>query len=154
MDRRPITGSVVDEIERLLSQGIRRDVIASHLGVTKYIVQVIAEDEQDRRQAQPRQHSTAVAPRFYKFIDAATIRMVQRMLAAGDLNRSQIAREADVSPQLVQRIWKGKRLAVSAQRPHVFKDIGEKFLEKPVQCDECQAMIEIVPCRACRARRH
>jgi hypothetical protein len=153
MDRKPITAGVVEEIERLLAQGIGHGTIAACMSVTEYIVEVIAGDEMGRGREQPKQISSVAVPRFYRYVDAATIRMIQRMLAVGMLSRPQIAHEAGVSPQLVEKVLKGKRLPVSAQRPYVFKDLGEKFLEKPIQCDECEAMIEIVPCRACRARR-
>jgi hypothetical protein len=153
MGRKQITASIVEEIDQLLSQRIEHGLIAARLGITEFVVEVIAGDDCDRSRKQPEQRSTAAVPRLYQFIDAATIRMIQRMHAAGILRQGQIAREAGVSPQIVEDVVVGKRRAVSCHRPHIFRDLDEKFLERSVQCKECQAMIEIIPCRACRARR-
>ena len=83
-------------------------------------------------------------------LDASTIRMIQRMLAVGILGHKAIAREAGVSPNMVTDVANGKRKAVTLSRPQL--DEEEQFVREPIRCDQCGALISVVPCRACCAR--
>ncbi len=78
--------------------------------------------------------------------------MIQRMLGVGVLNQRQIAREAGVSAHIVQMVSTGKRSDRYHRATLCLRRLGELFLEEPVRCQECGAMIHITPCRACRAR--
>ena len=149
MDRRPITAAITNEIDRLLAAGIGHTAIATQLGVTDYVVQVIAgdKDRPPRRRTKRRVHNRQPG------VDAITIRMIQRMLDVGILNSGEIAREAGVSRGVVEGLATGKREPVSTERPIVFKDLGERALRTPIRCSGCHATITVVPCRACRARR-
>ena len=77
--------------------------------------------------------------------------MIQRMLAVGILNHSQIAREAGVSINFVTQIANGDRRAVSTLQP-ILND-GERFVPESVRCGGCGRRIYVLPCRACRAGR-
>jgi len=153
MDRKQITAAVIEEADRLLAEGVDHTVIATQLGLTEYVVEVIAGDTIGRGRKQPPQKHTRRVTNAQKGIDAATIRMIQRMLAVKWMGFDQIARQAEVSRSVVKQVAAGKRLAISTGRPIVFKDLGEQFLPRPIRCPGCHAMISIVPCRACRARR-
>ena len=76
----------------------------------------------------------------------------QRMLAVGWLNHGEIAREVSVCRKTVDAVVMDRRVAVSTDRPIVLSDLGERFLPEPVRCGGCGGMIEIMPCRVCRAR--
>jgi hypothetical protein len=153
MDRREITAAVVEEADRLLAEGVEHATISARIGITQYVVRVMADDKLRIGRKQPRQKSTRRGKRMHQGVDAATIRRIQRMLEVGILSHYQIAREAGVSDHLVGRVAAGRRAAVSTERPAVFKDLGERFLPTPIRCQGCRAMISIVPCRACRAQR-
>jgi len=152
MDRREITAAVVEEADRLLAEGVDHAVIAARLKITEYVVQVIAGDKLRVGRRQPPQRHPSSAANPQRGVDAATIRMIQRMLAVRILNHREIARETGVSEHLVGRVAAGQRLTLSTERPAVFKDLEERFLPQPIRCSGCHAMISIVPCRACRAR--
>jgi len=153
MDRKQITAAVIEEADRLLAEGIDHAVIATQLGLTEYVVDVIAGDTIGRGRKQPPQKHIRRVTNAQRGIDATTIRMIQRMLAVSWLSSGEIAREARVSRSVVERVAAGKRPAVNTGRPIVFKDLGERFLHKPIRCPGCHGMISIVPCRACRARK-
>jgi len=149
-DRRAITAAVVEQIDHLLAQGTDHAVIATGLGVTQYVVDVIAGDKIGKGR-KPHQRKASVGAKPHQGVDAATVRRVERMLEVGWLNHRQIAREAGVHPRTLAKIAAGCRVAASTERPIVFSDLGERFLPEPVRCGGCGGMIEIVPCRACRA---
>ena len=151
MDRREITAAVVEQTDRLLAEGIDHAVIAARLGITEYVVGVIDGDKLGKGRSQPQRPSKRRQSRTNRGVDAATIRMIQRMLQVGILNHGEIAREAHVSSHIVEQVASGRRAAVSTDRPVVLKDLGERFLPKPIRCSGCRAKISIVPCRACRA---
>jgi hypothetical protein len=151
MDRTHITAAVVEEIDRRLAQRETPASIASRLKVSPYVVEVVAGDEERTDRPQPHDLFHQRAPNASRGVDASTIRMIRRMLDAGMLGRRQIAREAQVSLNIIEQMVAGRRLATSTGRPIVFKDLGERFLKEPIRCLGCGAMIAIAPCRACRA---
>lgn len=151
MPRKDITPEVVANTERLLAKGLRSRTIADRLGITQYVVNVIAKDDGRRdRSAPPLRHQQRL-PNSQSGIDAATIRTIQRMLAAAILPHEEIAREAGVSVNTVSDVATGKRIPVTLSwLPHS-KD--ERLVREPIRCSVCHAMLSVVPCRACRARR-
>jgi len=151
-DRRGITAAVVEEADRLLAEGLDHATISARLGITQYVVGVMAGDTLRVGRPQPRQQFTRRVNNAGRGTDAATIRMIQRMLEVNILNFGEIAREAGVSRSVVEKVARGEREAVGTERPFVFEDLGERFLPRPVRCPGCGAMVSIVPCRACRAR--
>jgi hypothetical protein len=153
MERPKITPTLVQKIERLLAKGIEHAVVAGQLRVTEYVVAVIAQDE-DRNVRKPRiSKSHRPHPKPHQGVDAATVRMIQRMLEVGMLSQKEIAREVGTSMFLVKKIALQQRVAVSTDKPHVFADLGERFHESPPRCGVCGTKIEITPCRICRARK-
>lgn len=153
MERADITAAVIAETERLLAEGLDHATIAARLKITEYVVGVVDGDKLGKGRPQPRDLYRRRVPNRSRGIDATTIRMIERMLQVGMLCRWQIAREAGVSLNIVEEVATGRRLPVTTGRPVVFKDLGERFLEEPVRCSDCGAMISIAPCRACRALR-
>lgn len=151
MDRTMITSSLVDRVERLLAQAYETAAISADLGVTSYVVAVIANDR-GRPVAPSRStpRSGRRTPNSKSGIDACTIRMIQRMLAVGVLNHKAIAREAGVSPSVVNDVAAGRRNAVTTKRPYLSD--GEQFLPDPIRCGECGSLISVAPCRACGTR--
>jgi hypothetical protein len=148
MDRKVITAAIVERADRLLVFGIDAATIAARLGITEYVVDVIAGDRQrDGRRQPPDLHARQVRNR-QKAVDISVIRMIQRMLAVGILNHRQIAREAGVSINFVTQIATGDRTAVSMLRPVVGD--GERFVPESVRCGQCGRRIYVVPCWACR----
>ena len=153
MEHPEITAAVIMDVDRLLAEGRDCQTIASQIGITEYVVSVVANDKLGKgRQPRPDKSNYRVEC-SQQGIDSANIRMIQRMLQIGILNQQQIAREAGVSRRVVEDVVAGKRLPVSTERPFAFKDLGERFLEKPRRCWGCGAPLSIVPCRTCRARR-
>jgi hypothetical protein len=75
------------------------------------------------------------------------------MLAVGFLSRTAIAREARVSPHTVRAIANGQRQAITVIPPQIEIAADERFLPKPIRCSGCHALVSVVPCRVCRARR-
>jgi len=152
MDRAVISAAVVGEAERMLAEGAKRAAISARLGVTPYVVELIARNRDlrpaDTGQPLVSKHRVANPSRG---IDAVTIRMIRRMLAAGVLRQGEIAREVGVSSNMVAEVAAGKRLPVSTWRPYLQE--GERFLPEPIRCSVCRANISVIPCRACRARR-
>jgi hypothetical protein len=84
-------------------------------------------------------------------VEAVTVRRIQRMLDVGWLNHKEIAREAGVSANFVADVASGRRQAVTLGMPILTE--GEQFLPRPIRCIGCAALISVVPCRGCRARR-
>lgn len=153
MKHTDITASVVDEIDRLLAEQTAHAAIAERLNVSEYLVGVIAGDKIGRGRRSPPDAAGRRSFNSLRGIDAATIRSIQRMLQVSMRSQRQIALETGVSTRIVEMVAAGERLPISTERPFVLKDLGERFLEKPIRCAECGAMLSIVPCRACRALR-
>lgn len=151
MQRRQITGAVIMGVDRLLAQGLDYPTIAKRSGITEYVVGVVDGDELGKGRPQPRDLYSHQATNPADGVDTATIRMIRRMLQASVLTRREIAHEARVSLDTVEDVAMGRRIAMSTRRPIIFKDLGERFLERPVRCSHCGAMISIAPCRVCRA---
>jgi hypothetical protein len=145
-----ILAAVVAQVEGMLAKGFKHATIAAHLGLTQYVVDVIANDDEPRdKPVRPQRSVRRRVPNMKPGIDATTIRMVHRMLAVGILRHVEIAREAGVSPNTVSDVACGKRKALTLARPHL--DTGERFVSEPMRCGHCHAMISVMPCRACRA---
>jgi len=152
MDRKEITSSLVKQIETLLAEKVDSAAISGRLGITQYVVEVIANDvDRPVGHSRPPCRTSRRVPNTKPGIDASTIRMIQRMLAVGILNHAAIAREAGVSPNTVSDVAAGRRKAVTTRRLNPGKD--EQFLPQPIRCGECGSLISVAPCRACRARR-
>ena len=95
MERTEITAAVITEVDRLLGQGIDHATIAARLGVTEYVVGVIANDA--NRPEDPPRPPKRVSHRVRNAqsgVDATTIRMIERMLQVGMLRN----RHNGVSP--------------------------------------------------------
>lgn len=150
MRHRNTTATVVAGIDRLLDQGVPHVEIAERLGVSEFLVGVIAGDRIGRKRRVPPAITGPQLPTRPRSIDAATIRRIRRMLDVHILSYSQIATEAGVSTRTVERVAAGQRVPVGSERPFVFKDRGERLLKRPVRCRQCGAMIAIAPCRCCR----
>jgi len=151
MDRKQITAAVIEEADRLLAEGVDHAVVAARVGITEYVVRVMAEDQGRVGRMPPADTLGRRILNRQNCVDAATVRMIQRMLDVGWLTRCQIAREVGVSSNFVTAVARGKRLPISSERPPL--DKGERFLKVPIRCEGCHAKITIVPCRACKARR-
>ena len=151
MERREITAAVVAEIDRLLAEGRRHTTIAKRVGVTKYVVQVIVRDKERCGRPTPKRCNGSRYPHRPNTTDAATVRMIQRMLEVGILRHYEIAREAGVSSNFVSLVAQGKRVPLDTSRPPLAAD--ERFLPVPIRCSVCRRKISIVPCRACKAVR-
>ena len=110
MQRQEITGRLVLAIERELRKGRPHDKIAAELGVSAYVVRVIAGDKEREGRRQPRDEPHNRRRRLCKQhrIDWATIRRIERMLEVGWLDRTGIAREAGVSPCIVSMVSTGQ----------------------------------------------
>lgn len=153
MQRRQITAAVVMGIDRLLAQGLDHQAIAERLGISRHVVGVVDGDTLGKGRPQPPDLYNRRAPNRSDGVDAATIRRILRMLQVDMLTRRQIAREAGVSLNVVEDVVAGRRPPISTERPIIFKDLGERFLERPLRCSRCGVLISISPCRACRALR-
>lgn len=151
MSRREITADVVDEAKRLLAEGVDRAAVAERLGISRYVVGILARiGVTGGRPPAPRRSSRRVL-NSQRAVDATTIRRIQRMLAVGMLTHTEIAREAGVSPNTVTDVATGKRTALTLVQP-ILSD-GETFLPEPIRCSVCRALISVIPCRACSATR-
>jgi DNA-binding CsgD family transcriptional regulator len=149
--RKEITQDVVAEAERMLAEGAERAAVAARLGITRYVVRVVARHRNRPVVPPPLQPKVGRRVRNpQRGLDASTIRSIQRMLAVGILPHREIAREAGVSPNTVADVAAGRRKAITMVRP--FLEKGERFLSDPIRCSGCHAMISVAPCRACRAR--
>jgi hypothetical protein len=140
-------------IDRLLDQGLDPNAIAERLGITPYVVDVVANDERGRGRVPHEVQSEYGSDRRQRGVDAATIRAIQRMVSVRWLNLREIANEAGVSNALVEQVAAGKRAAMTTERPFVFEDLGEQPVAELHRCSTCGAPLSIVPCRACRVRR-
>lgn len=151
MQRTQITADVVSEAQRMLDAGAEHAAIASQLGLTPYVVGVLARNRHVHPCGESLPSATRrVANRQYG-VDATTIRMIRRMLDVGILSRVEIGRLAGVSHSTVINVAHGERLPVSTWVPYLQPD--ERFLEEPIRCSVCGGLISVVPCRACRTRR-
>jgi len=151
MNRPTITAALVSQAEQMLDAGAEHEAIASRLGVTHYVVGVLA-----RTGHIPPckiSHHTAARniPNTQRGVDATTIRRIRRMLDVGMLNHKEIARFAGVAPNTVTRIAQGKCLPVPRSAPYLQPD--ERRLLEPVRCSVCHGLLLVAPCRACRTRR-
>jgi hypothetical protein len=153
MERRQITPAVVKGIDRLLAQGLDRATIAARLGITPYVVGVVAHDRHGRGRSPGRRRSDYPSDQTNQCLDSATIRMIQRLLDAHWLDFGEIAREVGVCQPIVEDVAAGKRPAITTERPFTFDDLAERFVEETIRCSVCGATLNIVPCRACRTRR-
>ena len=149
MRHREITPIVVAGIDRLLRQGCAQAEIAQRLGISQYVVEVIAGDTERRKRRAPMRDKGYRYPSRPNTADMATIRMIQRMMDVGILRHREIAREAGVSPNFVSLVATGKRIPLDTARPPLVE--GERFVKMPVRCSICGRRISIVPCRACHA---
>jgi hypothetical protein len=152
MYRAEITAALVAQAEGMLAEGADHAAIARRLGITPYIVQLLADNRHLTACGKTPRRVKRRAANMRLGIDAVTIRMVQRMLAAGILRQGEIARESGVSPSLVSAVAAGRRQPISTWRPCLQE--GERFLPEPIRCSVCRANISVVPCRACRTRRN
>ena len=151
MQHKEITAAVVEEVERLLAEGIDAAVVSARVGISPYVTGVIAHGYASQgRPPAPRTSQRRIL-HARRGIDATTIRMIRRMLDVGILNHVEIAREAGVSPNTVSDVANGKRPALTLVHPTL--DEGERFLSEPIRCSVCGGLISVVPCRACRVTR-
>jgi hypothetical protein len=152
MARKEITPALVEQVECLVAERVALPTISARLGITEYVVEVIANDDRRRdRPSLPQRTVSRRIPNTKPGIDATTIRRIHRMLATGILSHVQIAREAGVSVNTVSDVVTGKRKAVTTKQLNPCR--GEQFLPEPIRCGQCGAMVSIMPCRACQARR-
>jgi len=151
MQHTEITAELVAEAEGLLAQGIQHAAVARRLGVTPYVVGLLAENRHRTACGKTPSRSPRRIANASRGIDAVTVRKVRRMLAAGVLRQTGIAREAGISPNMVGDVAAGRRLPFSTWRPYLQE--GERFLPETIRCSVCRANICVAPCRACRTRR-
>ena len=150
MDRKEIIPDVIVEAKTLLAAGVDYTTIAARTGLTEYVLGILDSGRVSKGRPADGRRTGRCVINSRSGLDAATIRMVQRMLAGGMMRHSEIAREAGVSPNTVEAVAAGKRVVISTLRP-LLND-GERFLPKPIRCNGCRAMISVVPCRACGVR--
>jgi len=151
LSRQEITAAVVEEAERLLTEGLDHSAIRARIGVTQYVLGILARRRGRSGQVPARRRSNGQVLNSQRGIDATTIRSIQRMLATGILSHVEIGREAGVSPNTVSDVASGKRRAITLTPP-ILGD-GERFLPEPIRCSVCRATISVIPCRACAATR-
>lgn len=149
MSHTTITAELVAEAERMLAKGGRQRTIAVKLGITPYIVGMIACNRRLEPRGKPLRHVSRRVGNYQKGIDAMTIRLIQRMLEIRMLPHSAIAREVGVAPSTVKRVASGTRSAISMWKPYLQEE--EQFLAKPIHCRGCQKRIYVLPCRICQA---
>jgi hypothetical protein len=147
MQHREITAELVAEVGRRVDDHADPETIAAELGITPYVARLISDNRHLPPCACQSRYQSPRDPQDRQ--DAATIRMVQRMLEVGILPQVQIGREVGVSEKTVSDIAAGRRKAVTTERPALCR--GEQFVRKTVRCRRCGAKISVVPCRACRA---
>jgi DNA-binding transcriptional regulator YiaG len=151
MRRTEITAAVVSEAERMFDAGAEHATVASHLGLTPYVVGILAHNRHIQPSERTHPSATQRAPNSRYSVDATTIRMIQRMLDLGTLSYPEIARLTGVSKNTVGDVARGNRLPGSTRAPCLQPD--ERFLREPIRCSVCRGLISVVPCRACRTRR-
>ncbi len=149
--RREITAMVVAVIDRMLAEGRRQKTITERLGVSPYVVGVIARDKERIGHPAPKEPDGDRYPNRPNTADAATIAMIRRMLDVGILFHYEIARDVGVSTNLVTQVALGKRVPLDTSRPPL--SAGERFLRRPIRCSVCHRKISVLPCRACRTVR-
>jgi len=153
--RPEITPELIAQAERLLAEGHPQDQIAKELGITAYVVGLIAEQlgkssskKPSCSRKPPRQRPCQPRPAG---LDAATIRLIQRMLALNWYHNSEIGLAARVSHDIVGAVKAGRRKAVNQARPVLSE--GERFIPETIRCPTCGYRVEILPCRICAATR-
>lgn len=151
MQRTEVTAELVAEAERMVAQGATTAAVATALGITPYVAELIANNRGCQPCGQSHERGPRRIPNAQKGHDAVTIRMVRRMLDGGMLRHVEIAREVGVSTNMVTDVARGKRLPISMCNPYLQE--GERFLPEPIRCSVCRALISVVPCRACYTRR-
>ena len=149
MKHRDITAAIVMDVDRLLAEGVGSSSIATRLGISEYVVEVIAGDKMGRGR-QPPATPSGQSAKSSPGIDAITLRRIQRMLKVGWFNHEQIAREACVSANTVTEVARGRR-PISTLRYMEINE-GELFVSEPVRCKLCGSQLSVLPCRACRTR--
>jgi hypothetical protein len=151
MDRTEVTAAMVRKAESMLDAGARHATIAGRLGLTSYVVGLLARNRHLPPGGPSSRSLARRIPNTQRGIDAPTIRMVRRMLDVGILPQVEIARLAGVSANTVGDVASGKRLPLSTWEPYL--QAGERFLSEPIRCSVCRGLVTVVPCRACRTRR-
>jgi hypothetical protein len=151
MERTQITAAVVSEAERMFDAGAKHATIAAQLGLTPYVVGILARNRHVHPCGESLPSATRRAPNSRYSVDATTIRMIQRMLDLRTLSYPAIARLTGVSKNTVGDVARGNRLPGSTRVPYLQPD--ERFLREPIRCSVCGGLISVVPCRACRTRR-
>jgi hypothetical protein len=147
--RKEITPAIVAEIEELLAAGFTSAEIAAYFEISRYVVEVVAHDDENRdHPAPPRRRAGFKEPK--EQIDHATVRMIERLLGVGLLSYPEIAREVGVSKNTICAIATGRRAAIALARPRL--NVGETFMPQPIRCSACGGRLTVVPCRACQAR--
>ena len=151
MHRTEITAEVVARADRLATFRIGPAMIAKRLGITRYVAGLLVRNASLPPRLGRLRISGYMALNVQPGLEATTVRRIQRMIQVGWLNHTQIAREAGVSLNTVSDVASGKHLAISTDRPCLAK--GERFSPQLDRCKECGALLSVMPCRACRARR-
>jgi len=150
MERREITAAVVEEAQRLLAEGMDPSTIATRLGITEYVADLLARNVSEKPDRIPPPRTARRVPNSQRAVGATAIRGVQRMLEAGLLSKGEIARAAGVSDSTVYDVAAGKRPAVNRRTMVHGKE--EQVLLVPIRCRGCRALISVIPCRVCRLR--
>jgi len=102
MERREITAAVVEEAQRLLAEGMDPSTIATRLGITEYVADLLARNVSEKPDRIPPPRTARRVPNSQRAVGATAIRGVQRMLEAGLLSKGEIARAAKLGvPRLV-----------------------------------------------------
>lgn len=151
LPRRMVSAATIEKIEQLLAAGLQHNTIAAQCEVSRYIVWVVANDQNRPRKA-PRRRSRrkqeALCERYQ--LDAVDVRRIQRMLAVGMLNAEEIGREVGVGADTVLRIANGQRPPITLLSVPLCD--GEEFLPVPIRCQGCGGLVSVTPCRLCAAR--
>lgn len=151
MQHAEITAAVVEEVERLLAEGIDAAVVSARAGVSPYVAGIIAHECNGKPRPRATPRSDRRIRNVHQGVDATTVRMIQRMLDVGILRQGEIAREAGVASSTVREVADGRRPAITRVRPVL--DEAEQFLSEPIRCSVCGRLISVIPCRACAATR-
>ena len=153
VDRPEVTAERIGQFERLLDSGVALDAAAGLMGLTPYVARLIRRHRRMPGAGPKRGNKGTHRPAHTRSgVEATTIRRIQRMLEVGWLEPTEIAREAGVSLNVVAEVATGRRDAISTT--HATLDKGERFLARPVRCEECGGLISVLPCRVCRVERY
>jgi hypothetical protein len=151
MDRTEVNAAVVRKAESMLDAGAEHTTIGGRLGLTSYVVGLLAHNRHLPPGGPPSRSLARRIPNTQRGIDATTIRMIRRMLDVGILPQVEIARLVGVSANTVCDVASGKRLPISTWEPYL--QAGERFLKEPIRCSVCRGLVTVVPCRVCRTHR-